>query len=43
MIAEYNVPTNKGGDDCWNVFAIKNGEIINKNTITAEADTSYAD
>ncbi len=43
LIAEYNVPTNKGSEDCWNVFAIKNGEIINKNTITAEPDTSYAD
>ena len=43
LIAEYNIPTNKGSDDCWNVFAIKNGELITRNTITESADTSYAD
>ena len=42
LIATYNVPTNLGSDDYWNVFAIKNGQIINKNTITSSADTSYA-
>lgn len=43
LIAEYNVPTNLGGDDYWNVFAIKDGQLITKNTITSSADTSYAD
>ncbi|MBQ9471647.1 MAG: hypothetical protein IJU73_00730, partial [Ruminococcus sp.] len=43
QIAEYNVPTNLGGADYWNVFAIKDGQLISKNTITSSADTSYAD
>lgn len=43
QIAEYNVPTNLGGDDYWNVFAIKDGQLITKNTITSSADTHYAD
>lgn len=42
LIASYNVPTNLGSDDYWNVFAIKNGQIINKNSITSSADTNYA-
>ena len=43
LIAEFNVPTNLGNDDYWNVFAIKDGNIIVKNTITDYADTRYAD
>ena len=42
LIAEFNVPTDLGGEDYWNVFAIKNGELIIRNTITSSADTSYA-
>ena len=42
LIATYNVPTNLGSSDFWNVFAIKDGQIINKNTITSSADISYA-
>lgn len=42
LIAEYNVPTNLGDDDYWNVFAIKDGRLIVKNTITPYADTTYA-
>lgn len=38
-----SVPTNLGDSDYWNVFAIKNGELIIKNTITSEADVNYAD
>lgn len=26
---------------CWNVFAIRNGEIVMKNTLTSSPDTSY--
>lgn len=42
LIAEYNVPTNLGNDDYWNVFAIKNGKIVTRNTITSSADITYA-
>jgi lysophospholipase L1-like esterase len=42
LIADFNVPTDIGGDDYWNVFAIKNGELIIKNTITSSADIMYA-
>ena len=37
----YNVAENSGEGDYWNVFAIKNGEFIENNTITEEPDTSY--
>ena len=30
LIAESNVSTNLGGDDCWNVFAIKDELLIDK-------------
>lgn len=43
VIAEFYVPTNQGNGRYWNIFAIKDGEIIVSNTITSSADTSYAD
>lgn len=43
LIAEFNVPTDYGAYDYWNVFAIKNGEIIVSNTMTDTPDTKYAD
>ena len=43
LIAEYNVPTDQGGADYWNVFAIRDGRILTRNTITSEAETDYAD
>ncbi len=43
LIAEYNVPTDLGDEDFWNVFAIKDGRLITENTITSSVDTSYAD
>lgn len=42
LIATYNVPTDQGSGDYWNVFAIVNGELVIKNTITNSADVSYA-
>lgn len=42
LIATFNVPTDQGSGDYWNVFAIVNGELIVRNTITSEADTDYA-
>lgn len=42
LVATFNVPTDQGSGDYWNVFAIVNGELVIKNTITSNADTSYA-
>ncbi len=43
VLAVFYVPTNLGADDYWNVFAIKDGEIIINNTITNAPNVSYAD
>ena len=42
QIATYNAPTDQGTGRYWNVFSIKDGRIIAKNTITSSPDTSYA-
>ena len=42
LIAEFNVPTDLGDEDYWNVFAIKNGELIINNTITSSPNLEYA-
>ncbi len=42
LIAEYNVPASGGDGVIWNVFAIKDGQIITKNTITNNIDVNYA-
>ena len=42
LVATFNVPTDQGDGDYWNVFAIVNGELIVQNTITSSKDTSYA-
>lgn len=41
LLATYNVPTDQGRGRYWNVFAIINGKIVTKNTITSSEDTSY--
>lgn len=41
LVAEFNVPTNLSDEDYWNVFAIIDGEIVVKNTITSVPDTEY--
>lgn len=41
-LAEFNVPTDQGSGDYWNVFAIKDGQLIIQNTITSSKDVSYA-
>lgn len=43
LIAKFNVPTDLSTEDYWNVFAIKNGEIIVNNTITSSPNISYAE
>lgn len=40
--AEFNVPTDLGDAKYWNVFAIKNGELIINNTITSTPNLEYA-
>lgn len=42
LVATFNVPNDQGSGDYWNVFAIVNGELVIKNTITSNADVSYA-
>ena len=42
LIREFDVPFNQGGGIYWNVFAIKDGQLIVKNTITDTPDTGYA-
>lgn len=41
FVAKINVPNDQGSGVCWNVFAIVDGELILKNTITSTPDTSY--
>lgn len=41
-IATFNVPTNLGSGDYWNVFAIVDGQLVVRNTMTSSAETSYA-
>ncbi|MBE6681245.1 MAG: hypothetical protein E7600_03025 [Ruminococcaceae bacterium] len=43
LVAEFYVPTNLGSGDYWNVFAIKDGELIVQNTISDYAETNYAE
>lgn len=42
LVATFNVPTDQGNGDYWNVFAIVNGKLVIKNTITDSADMNYA-
>ena len=42
VIAEFNVPTDLGNGTYWNVFAIKDGELIIKDSVTSSYDISYA-
>lgn len=43
LIRTFNVPSDLGAGDYWNVFAIKNGGIVVNNTATnIDPDTSYA-
>ena len=41
LVRTFNVPTD-GSGSYWNVFAIKDGNIIVNNTISSSADTTYA-
>ena len=37
----FYVPTNLGNGRYWNVFAIQNGRVVVRNTVTGAAETSY--
>lgn len=41
LVASFNAPTDQGYADYWNVFAVKSGKIIAKNTISTDPNTSY--
>ena len=41
LITTLNVPVDQGSGDYWNVFAIVNGRIVIKNTITSSKDVTY--
>lgn len=43
LLATYQVPTDQNGGRYWNVFAIVDGELTIRNTITSSPDISYAD
>lgn len=43
VIAVFYIPTDLGSGDYWNVFCIRDGEIVVANTITSEPDVYYAD
>lgn len=42
VIAVFNVPTDQGDGEYWNVFAVKDGKLIVKDAVTSSPDTSYA-
>ena len=42
QLREFNVPANGGNGRYWNVFAIQDGNIVIRDTITEEADLGYA-
>ncbi len=42
LVAKFNVPTDQGSGRYWNVFAIVDGQLVTKNTITSSPDTNYA-
>lgn len=41
LVASFNAPTDQGNAEYWNVFAVKNGRIVVKNTISTNPNTSY--
>lgn len=43
LIAEYNVPTDLEAARYWNVFAIVNGQIVTRNTMTSAPELHYAE
>lgn len=42
LIATFNVPASQGLGNFWNVFSIKNGKFVIKNTVTSSPDINYS-
>lgn len=42
LVRSFNVPTNEGNGDYWNVFAIVDNQIIVRDTITDQTELEYA-
>lgn len=42
LIATFNVPASQGLGNYWNVFSIKNGKLVIKNTVTSSPDINYS-
>lgn len=42
LAAAFNVPTNQGNGVIWNVFAVKDGLLVPRHTVTARPDLTYA-
>ena len=42
LVGTFNVPVNQGNERYWNVFAVVDGNIVVKNTMTSSPDVSYA-
>lgn len=42
LAATFNVPTDQGSGDYWNVFAIVDGQLMVRGTMTSAPETSYA-
>ena len=42
LVKTFNVPTDLGNGDYWNVFAIVDGQMVIRNTMTSRAETTYA-
>ena len=41
LLRVFNVPTDRGTSDYWNVFAVVNGQLVIKNTMTTDPDLNY--
>ena len=41
LLTTFNVPSDQGNGDYWNVFAIVDGKLLIKNTITVEKNINY--
>ncbi len=43
LAATFNVPTDQGSGAVWNVFAVKDGVLVPRRTVTSKAELTYAD
>lgn len=43
LAATFHVPTDQGSGAVWNVFAVKDGALVPRRTVTSRPDLTYAD